>query len=157
KKLDSQYARAVSFPSNQAPRERLMLPYIINDDLSQLVQISMSGSVGQGGANDAQDVRLIQTMLNQVPAYAGGPNPPLHVDGFGGQKTSQAISRFQQANGLRPDGRIDVAAGTITALGRYISSRGSIPRVAGIGPPDPNLAGYLKQQVPITGSRRNLS
>jgi peptidoglycan hydrolase-like protein with peptidoglycan-binding domain len=134
-----------------------MLPYIINDDLSQLVQISMAGSVGQGGGNDSQDVRLIQTMLNQVPAYDGGPSPPLKVDGFAGQKTSVAISRFQQANGQKPDGRIDVAGRSITALGRYLISRGLIPNVPGIGPPDANLATYLKQQVPITSRARNLS
>jgi hypothetical protein len=81
----------------------------------------------------------------------------LKVDGFVGQKTSMAISRFQQANGRRPDGRIDVAGETITALGRYLISRGLIPKVSGIGPPDANLATYLKQQVPITSRSRNLS
>ena len=115
-----------------------MLPYVLNDDPSRLVEIRMSGSVGRVGANMPADVKLVQSMLNNVPSAEGGPTPALTVDGLAGPKTVEAIMRFQRAARLRAiDGRVDPARATITALGRLLNKRNLLPRgIPGIGPPD---------------------
>lgn len=121
-----------------------MIPFILNDDPTRLVQISMDGSVGQAGKNVDADVRLIQSMLNKVPAASGGPSTKLAVDGRIGPKTIAAITTFQRANKRKTDGRIDVAGPTITALGRFLISNNLLPNdVAGIGTPDVRVQSAL--------------
>ena len=64
-------------------------------------------SVGKGGVNRADDVRLVQKWLNQVSDLSGGPERPLAEDGRIGARTIAAISRFQQFQLGFSDGRID--------------------------------------------------
>ena len=131
-----------------------MVPFILNDIPGKLVQISMEGSVGQFGKNLPQDVRLVQSMLNNVPGNDGGPSPALAVDGLIGPKSIAAITRFQQVS-RRPvvDGRIDPLGSTITAMGRLLNGRGTLPEnVAGIGQPDPRITkGLSRTAAPISG------
>ena len=72
---------------------------------------SISGSVGKGGKNDAADVRVVQTLLNNH-------GNRLTVDGDCGAKSIAAIEKFQkEVVGLsKPDGRIDPGGRTWTAL-----------------------------------------
>lgn len=44
----------------------------------------ISAPVGKGGVNNEPDVRIVQELLNKVPEDAGGPRPPLAVDGNAG-------------------------------------------------------------------------
>lgn len=61
---------------------------------------SISGTVGKGGDNKLEDVKLVQELLNKK-----GQN--LTVDGDCGGKTIAAIEAFQQAEFGWKDGRID--------------------------------------------------
>jgi hypothetical protein len=61
----------------------------------------INGSVGSGGDNRADDVRVVQDLLNRA-AGAG-----LDVDGDCGPKTVGAITDFQKGFSSRPDGRVD--------------------------------------------------
>lgn len=84
--------------------------------------IFINRSVGNGGANSADDVRTIQARLNEVmpPGKAR-----LTVDGKCGPLTIGAIREFQTvACGMRwPDGRVDPGGKTITALSDEAASR----------------------------------
>jgi hypothetical protein len=64
-------------------------------------------SVGQGGDNDAADVRIVQTMLNQIRGLLGADMLP--VSGDCTAETIGVIKNFQfrLANLLKPDGKID--------------------------------------------------
>ena len=69
------------------------------------------GSVGQGGQNNPDDVKAVQTALNSK-AGAG-----LAVDGNCGGGTIAAIKAFQKTLGqANPDGRIDPGGATSRAL-----------------------------------------
>ena len=118
-----------------------MVPLVINDDPSRLVQICLNSSVGQGGRNLDPEVRLVQAMLNKVPFAEGGPSPNLNVDGLVGPLTISAITRFQRSAKLRvTDGRIDPLGPTIIALGRLLNSRNLLPvNMPGIGLPDERI------------------
>jgi len=78
----------------------------------------INGSVGRDGTNAAADVSTVQSLLNQVPPDAGGPDTPLKVDGIVGAKTIGAIENLQRvAAGFKwPDGRIDPNGKTWIAL-----------------------------------------
>ncbi len=77
--------------------------------------IFIRGSVGQGGRNEANDVRSVQKQLND---HAMPPRQKLVVDGKSGPKTAAMIRDFQKAVvGLRnPDGRVDPNGRTLAAL-----------------------------------------
>jgi hypothetical protein len=77
---------------------------------------TISASVGAGGVNTQPDVKIIQTLLNQIPAAAGGPDPDLVVDGLIGNKTITAIKNFQTRHGLVVDGRVDPGQATLARL-----------------------------------------
>jgi peptidoglycan hydrolase-like protein with peptidoglycan-binding domain len=63
----------------------------------------ISRRVGIGMLNQPDDVKIIQTMLND----AFKPSPNLEPDGICGPKTVSAIMRFQKAIGMKkPDGWI---------------------------------------------------
>jgi peptidoglycan hydrolase-like protein with peptidoglycan-binding domain len=115
-----------------------MIPLVLNDDTTRLIQINMQGSVGQSGRNSPVDVKMVQAMLNNVPTTEGGPSTRLAIDGLVGPITIGAIARFQRAAKLKiVDGRIDLLGPTIRALGRTLNARGLMPRnVPGIGPVD---------------------
>lgn len=72
------------------------------------------GSVGQGGSNNATDVRVVQRLLNDWLMKTG--QTQLKVDGLIGPKTIGAITSFQKASGATTDGRVDVGGKTINAL-----------------------------------------
>lgn len=70
----------------------------------------LGGSVGQGGANDRDDVALVQRLL------AGRGIDPGPVDGLVGPRTIAAIRRFQADFLRRPDGRVDPDGRTFREL-----------------------------------------
>ena len=76
---------------------------------------TITGSVGRGGANRPDDVRLIQDMLNQNAAATG---QTVDTDGRIGPKTIAAIEAFQRAvvGMANPDGRIDPGGKSFQAL-----------------------------------------
>lgn len=77
--------------------------------------IYISNSVGNGGVNQNQDVRAVQSQLNaQMPTTL----TKLVVDGKSGPVTIVAIRSFQKlVVGLRmPDGRVDAGGKTLIAL-----------------------------------------
>ncbi len=61
-----------------------------NDDTSTGSSTSLSASVGVKGENKADDVRIVQTLLELV------------VDGDCGPKTKNAIKKFQRQNDIKP-------------------------------------------------------
>lgn len=75
--------------------------------------MNLSASVGQGGRNLADDVRQVQSLLNEA-----GAAPPLVVDGDCGPNTQRAIRWFQEhvVRLPHPDGRVDPGGRTWTAL-----------------------------------------
>lgn len=57
--------------------------------------MAIQGSVGVGGANRSVDVKLIQAALNLInPSYSSAS--PLAIDGVIGDRTNEAIKRFQE-------------------------------------------------------------
>jgi len=85
--------------------------------------LSISGSVGAGGANRRADVLKIQDALNLVPLHQGGAVPRLDPDAWCGPVTTGAIRKFQsvQFPGWTPDARIDPAGKTIARLAALIA------------------------------------
>lgn len=69
--------------------------------------------VGAEASNLSQDVRAIQSALNNIKWTIA--TPPLFVDGIAGKKTISAIRLFQKIflNMIAPDGRIDPNGRTI--------------------------------------------
>jgi hypothetical protein len=79
----------------------------------------ISQSVGKDGVNATDDVFMVQMLLNQVSAEAGGPVATLEVDGLVGPKTISAISRFQQRHLGFQDGLVEPGRNTIKRLNDY--------------------------------------
>ena len=104
---------------------------------------SIRAAVGQGGRNDRDDVRTVQTLLNDVAPSSGGPTPKLAVDGLIGPKTISAISKFQQQRLGFADGRVDPGGRTIGELGgRRGPGNPAPPRTRPpAGPPSPGGGG----------------
>jgi hypothetical protein len=71
---------------------------------------TLSGSVGEGGANRPADVRTIYTLFNSILSS------PLAVSDLVSTALIQAIRTFQSAFMNRPDGRIDVNGRTWNRL-----------------------------------------
>jgi hypothetical protein len=77
--------------------------------------VNITAAVGRGGRNLPDDVRKIQTLLNEnLPV----PLLPLVVDGECGPGTITAIEEFQRRalNMSRPDGKVDPQGATMAAL-----------------------------------------
>jgi peptidoglycan hydrolase-like protein with peptidoglycan-binding domain len=74
-------------------------------------------SVGHGGLNRTDDVRLVQELLNR---HMQPSQLPLVVDGVMSPRTIAAIEAFQRRvlNIHRPDGRIQPGDSTMLALMR---------------------------------------
>jgi len=89
--------------------------------------IAISQPVGQGqlARNLPDDVKTIQTALNQVTVNGlpGGPIPFLAVDGIEGPKTQAAIVNFQrvQVKDIPPDGVIEPGKKTILRLNALVA------------------------------------
>jgi hypothetical protein len=105
----------------------------------------ISRSVGRNGLNDDADVIIVQRLLNAAPIAKGGPNPILDIDGWCGQKTINAISRFQQAqiSGFS-DGLVEPGRKTITLLNSIATAPGARP----VPDPDPDPATQARQDAP---------
>ena len=76
---------------------------------------TISGSVGQGGRNTPNDVRIVQNLLNQALRNSSGFQT-LAVDGIVGPKTIAAIKMYQTRTFGWNDGRVDPNGRTITSL-----------------------------------------
>jgi murein endopeptidase len=86
-------------------------------------------SVGLGGVNNTADVKVVQTLLNQI-----GDHAALVVNGTCGNDTIAAIKAFQSGFFSVPDGRIDPGGQTIKRL-LQVTSLGFIqlPQAGGVG------------------------
>jgi peptidoglycan hydrolase-like protein with peptidoglycan-binding domain len=71
---------------------------------------TIQGSVGRGGRNRSDDVRLIQALLD-----AAGFDPK-GIDGGCGANTVSAIVAFQRTFTSKPDGRVDPGGRTLERL-----------------------------------------
>lgn len=78
-------------------------------------------SVGKRGVNQPQDVRRVQSILNQVPVQVGGPRQPLEVTGVADPSLVRAIERFQKIQLGFADGRVDPGLQTETRLNQFQS------------------------------------
>lgn len=114
--------------------------------------LTTSGSVGQGGDNRPDDVRLIQNLLNVVPASEGGPATKLAVDGLVGPKTVAAISRYQSNHLGFSDGRVDARNKTIRHLVEFVLTKQPLPDQPGLTTPKPNevnaIRSFISQPFP---------
>jgi len=72
-------------------------------------------SVGRGGLNRSEDVRLVQELLNR---HIRPPQPPLVVNGVVDSRMLAALEAFQRrvVQIYRPDGRVDPGSQTFAAL-----------------------------------------
>ena len=85
------------------------------------MSLSIRQSVGAGGANQRDDVKLIQVLLNTHAAWTF-PFTALKIDGHIGKHTTDAITRYQrEAAGIKnPDGRVDPNGKTFRYLTMYL-------------------------------------
>lgn len=74
----------------------------------------LNGSVGRGGMNRQEDVRIVQALLNDW--LAAITRPTLKIDGLSGPRTIAAVQLFQSVFTSAVDGRADPAGPTIYAL-----------------------------------------
>lgn len=88
-------------------------------------------SVGVGGGNNRQDVKLIQVLLNGNKAKFGLAQP-LSEDGAFGKQTAKEISAFQAASGLKVTGLILPKDATLLKLRDGLEPGLSLDRLAGI-------------------------
>jgi peptidoglycan hydrolase-like protein with peptidoglycan-binding domain len=75
----------------------------------------ISASVGKGGRNKPEDVRLVQRLLNDARVREKS-GERLVVDGIAGPKTDAAILQFQGGHSVARDGRIDPGGPTLKRL-----------------------------------------
>ena len=77
--------------------------------------IRIMGTVGRRGSNNPNDVRVIQTRLND---FTRPPRSFLKVDGKCGPTTEGVIADFQRVvcGSANPDGRVDPGKTTLAAL-----------------------------------------
>jgi|GEM_PF-786217 len=91
--------------------------------------VSISASVGEGGANREADVREVQRLLTAAGFDTQG------IDGDYGNNTRNAIIAFQKTFLTNPDGRIDLGGKTILRLAgtttKPEAGQGSAPQPAG--------------------------
>ena len=74
-------------------------------------------SVGRGGLNRSEDVRLVQELLNR---HLPPPQPPLLVNGLVDSRMLAVLEAFQRrvVQMPRPDGRVEPGSQTFAALAR---------------------------------------
>lgn len=91
--------------------------------------LTIGGSVGardaQGvaAANAADDVFVVQGLLNNISSEGGGASPRLAFDGQSGPRTIAAIRQFQQTQLGFQDGRVDPRGRTIDLLNEVAGVR----------------------------------
>ena len=91
----------------------------------------LKGSVGFGGKNQRDDVRLVQKLLYTLPAARGGASPALTPDGICGSMTNNAIKLFQSKNQCYPDSRIDAGGKSERTLLDLLDQLGKLAAVLG--------------------------
>lgn len=99
-----------------------VIPYVFGEGFAVWITSWVGRrSNAQGKGNLEEDVRLVQGLLNRVPASEGGPTKPLVVDGLTGTKTEGAIQKFQlhRFGWKGADSRVDPDGPTLTALAEY--------------------------------------
>jgi hypothetical protein len=89
--------------------------------------LHIADSVGTGGANRRDDVRVVQSLLNVAYDRLRTPPRTIPVDGFAGPDTLAAIRQFQRAELGSDDGLVDPAGTTIARLNVVASAP---PRMA---------------------------
>lgn len=91
--------------------------------------LTINKSVGLGGVNDSADVKVVQTLLNQV-----GDHPPIGVNGVCDDNTIAAIKAFQKGFFSVPDGRLDPGGQTFKRLVQ-VNGLGftQLPQTGGVG------------------------
>ena len=82
---------------------------------------TITASVGLNGKNKDPDTRIIQELLNKVPAVQGGPKVALDIDGICGPLTRGAIQKFQlhHFGWSGADGRVDPGMQTLAKLNEF--------------------------------------
>jgi hypothetical protein len=128
---------------------------------SQAVAIRISASVGEGGVNRRDDVRIIQSALNDIEVEDGGPDPLLAVDGIAGKLTKSAIAKYQLPHIGFADSRVDPDGPTLRALNAehgIPNDGGDVPVAASGGGkrrgkrpafvPNPKLVGTIVKLLP---------
>lgn len=109
--------------------------------------VVISGSVGQGGANAHNDVKLVQTLLNLVAPASLSAKAPLKLDGMIGPLTMGAITQFQRSVLGFADGRIDPHGRTLARLNVLAFNSGARPATLG-GSAAKGLVGAPTPPVP---------
>lgn len=84
----------------------------------------INNSVGDNGVNNANDVIVIQSALNQVRSDWGGPQVTLNEDGIADDSLNRAIRKFQLYQLGFEDGRVDPNFGTVYRLGLVMNDPG---------------------------------
>src|SRR5262245_42353020 len=102
--------RDVPRPESAEPDDNLRFP------------ISILRSVGRGGTNNPEEVKIIQQALNRIGPGLGGPSPKLDPDGIVGTKTIGAIEKFQIRQLGFSDGRVDPNEKTIDRINQLVST-----------------------------------
>jgi peptidoglycan hydrolase-like protein with peptidoglycan-binding domain len=90
---------------------------------------TISAAVGAGGTNQADDVRLVQDLLNRARGSR------LAVDGVCGPQTRAAIVDYQRPFLARPDGRVDPDGQTLRRLASDAERAGATGRSPAQGAP----------------------
>ena len=112
---------------------------------------TIGGSVGRGGDNHSDDVKVIQTLLNQNIAKLS-PLMPMTVSGTCDAQTILTIEEFQRRvlQFQAPDGVVDPGGHTLAAL---IGVAAAEPTLEGIALPAP-AAKVLKEILKAAGLSR---
>ncbi len=84
----------------------------------------IENSVGQQGANHANDVVIIQSALNVCRAKSG--QKWIAIDGRVGQETVGAITTFQRQERLQSDGRVDPNGPTVRQLKKIMGEEAAV-------------------------------
>src|SRR5882762_6457618 len=87
----------------------------------------INASVGRGGRNKPEDVKIVQTLLNDdLPV----PYRPIVVNGVCDANLIAVIEAFQRGNLKigRPDGRVDPGGRTLTALAGQTPESGTLTK-----------------------------
>lgn len=101
------------------------------------MQNPITASVGEKGVNRAQDVGIVQFLLNSAGAKRGIPKAKIDVDGIVGPQTLNAIREFQKKYCKVQDGRVDPHGETLKLLHQVA---GNIPAANdGVSFLDPEL------------------
>jgi peptidoglycan hydrolase-like protein with peptidoglycan-binding domain len=74
----------------------------------------LKSSVGRSGANQPNDVRIVQTLLNDWRGK--NKRGPIAIDGYVGPETIDAITDFQRTATGIVDGRVDPGGPAIRKL-----------------------------------------